>query len=270
MVDHPVASQDGGRAPLKELLQSGLCEIGAQLHPWVTPPFVENVSTHNSYPGNLHPKLEFTKIQVLTDELTKAFGQPPRIFRAGRYGVGPNTGAALRHFQYEADSSVVPCWSFAGQGGPDFRRVNAKPYWIDPQRRILELPVTAAIVGRAQRLPIAVTSKCFGRNSEALGLPSVMSWLGLLERIKLTPEGITIEEARRLVSHMVGMGHKVFVLTYHSPSLEPGNTPYVRTKADLAKFLRWLDEFYDYFTREIGGICASWRDVRSALAPGAL
>jgi glycosyltransferase involved in cell wall biosynthesis len=270
MVDHPVASQDGGRAPLKELLQSGLCEIGAQLHPWVTPPFVENVSTHNSYPGNLHPKLEFTKIQVLTDELTKAFGQPPRIFRAGRYGVGPNTGAALRHFQYEADSSVVPCWSFAGQGGPDFRRVNAKPYWIDPQRRILELPVTAAIVGRAQRLPIAVTSKCFGRNSEALGLPSVMSWLGLLERIKLTPEGITIEEARRLVSHMVGMGHKVFVLTYHSPSLEPGNTPYVRTEADLAKFLRWLDEFYDYFTREIGGICASWRDVRSALAPGAL
>jgi glycosyltransferase involved in cell wall biosynthesis len=269
MVDHPVASQDEGRAPLKELLQSGLCEIGAQLHPWVTPPFVEYVSTHNSYPGNLHPTLEFAKIQTLTDELTKAFGQPPRIFRAGRYGVGPNTGAALSHFQYEADSSVVPCWSFAGQGGPDFRRVNARPYWIDLERRILELPVTAAIVGRAQGMPGAVTSQFFGRYSEAIGLPSVMSRLRLLERIKLTPEGITIEEARRLVSHMVGMGHKVFVLTYHSPSLEPGNTPYVRTEAELAKFLRWLDEFYDYFTSEIGGICASWRDVRSALAPGA-
>lgn len=56
---------------------------------------------------------------------------------------------------------------------------------------------------------------------------------------------------------MAGMGHKVFVLTYHSPQLEPGNAPYVRTDADLARFLRWLDEFYDYFAREIGGVCAS-------------
>jgi hypothetical protein len=269
MVDHPVASQDGGKAPLKELLQSGLCEIGAQLHPWVTPPFVEYVSAHNSYPGNLPPALEFAKIQALTDELAKAFGEPPRIFRAGRYGVGPNTGNALSHFGYEADSSVVPGWSFARQGGPDFRKINARPYWIDSERQILELPVTAAIVGRAERMPNAVTSRFFGRHSEAVGLPSVMSRLGLLERIKLTPEGITIEEAKRLVGHMVGMGHKVFVLTYHSPSLEPGNTPYVRTDADLARFLRWLDEFYDFFTRDVGGVCAGWRTVRSALASGA-
>jgi GT2 family glycosyltransferase len=266
MVDHPVASQDEGRAPLKELLQSRVCEIGAQLHPWVTPPFVEYVSAHNSYAGNLPSAQEFAKIQVLTDELIQAFGQAPRFFRAGRYGVGPNTGRVLKHFGYEADSSVVPRWNFASQGGPDFRRIGARPYWIDSERHILELPVTAAFVGRTAGMPGAVAARFFGRTSEAIGLPSIMSRLGLLERIKLTPEGITIEEARRLVSHMVGLGHKVFVLTYHSPSLEPGNTPYVRTEEDLAKFLRWLDEFYDYFTREIGGVCASWRDVRSALA----
>ena len=266
MVDHPVASQDEGRAPLKELLQSGACEIGAQLHPWVTPPFVEYVSTHNSYQGNLPPALEFAKIQVLTEELAKAFGQAPRIFRAGRYGVGPNTGGVLSHFGYDADSSVVPCWNFAAQGGPDFRAMGANPYWIDAERKILELPVTAAIVGRAARLPHVLTARVFGRYSEAIGLPSVMSRLGLLERIKLTPEGITINEAKRLVGHMVANGHKVFVLTYHSPSLEPGNTPYVRSGEDLARFLGWLDEFYDYFTRDVGGVCASWRDVRLALA----
>ena len=58
-------------------------------------------------------------------------------------------------------------------------------------------------------------------------------------------------------------------MTYHSPSLEPGNTPYVRTAEELATFLRWLDEFYAFFTHEIGGICASWRDVRSALKSAA-
>ena len=265
MVDHPVASQDEGRAPLRELLRSRAAEVGAQLHPWVTPPFVESVSAHNSYQGNLPPALEFAKIQMLTEELTEAFGETPRIFRAGRYGVGANTAAVLSQFGYEADSSVVPCWSFAGQGGPDFRAMGARPYWINAERPILELPVTAAIVGRAAGLPQSVTSKVFNRRSESIGLPSVMARLGLLERIKLTPEGITIHEAKRLVSYMVSHGHKVFVLTYHSPSLEPGNTPYVRTGEDLGRFLRWLDEFYDYFTRSIDGVCSTWRDVRSAL-----
>lgn len=266
MVDHPVASQEEGRAPLRELVQSGVCEIGAQLHPWVTPPFVEYVSAHNSYQGNLPPALEFAKIKVLTEELSQVFGQAPRIFRAGRYGVGPNTGSVLGHLGYEADSSVVPCWNFAAQGGPDFRAIAATPYWIDAARRIIELPVTAAIVGHAAGLPLAMRDLLFSRYSEASGLPSIMSRLRLIERIKLTPEGITIQEAKRLVKHMVANGQKVFVLTYHSPSLEPGNTPYVRSDEDLAKFLRWLDEFYDFFTREVGGSCASWRDVRLALA----
>ena len=133
-------------------------------------------------------------------------------------------------------------------------------------RQLLELPVTAAMVGRVAGLPQSVTSQLFHRRSETIGIPSVMARLGLLERIKLTPEGITIDEARRLVAYMISGGHKVFVLTYHSPSLEPGNTPYVRTDEDLARFLRWfLDEFYDYFTKSIGGVCASWRDVRSRL-----
>jgi hypothetical protein len=264
MVDHPVASQDEGRSPLKELLQDGKCEIGAQLHPWVTPPFVEFVSERNSYAGNLPAALEFSKIQALTGELEAAFGVTPRIFRAGRYGAGPNTGNILRHFGYEADSSVVPSWSFADQGGPDFRLMKAHPYWIDRERRLLELPLSAAIVGRAAGLPLSATYRVFGHRGEQLGVTSVMARLGLLERIKLTPEGIAIDEAKRLVRAMITGGHRVFVLTYHSPSLEPGNTPYVRTDADLGRFLAWLDEFFAFFTSEIGGVCQSWRDVRAA------
>lgn len=268
MVDHPVASQQEGRAPLKELLQGGHCEIGSQLHPWVTPPFIEHVSPRNSYQSNLPVALEFAKIQALTGELQSAFGVAPRIFRAGRYGVGANTGNILRHFGYEADTSVVPLWNFADQGGPDFRRFESRPYWFDRDRTLLELPLSAAVVGRAAGFRPSLTSHVFGRTGQMLHVPSVVSRLGLLERIKLTPEGIRIDEAKRLVRYMKDSGHKVFVLTYHSPSLEPGNTPYVRTQEDLAAFLRWLDEFFDFFTTEIGGKCVSWRDVRGALLPG--
>lgn len=269
MVDHPVAAQDAGRAPLRELLQGGLCDIGAQLHPWVTPPFSEYVSSRNSYPGNLPAALEFAKIRTLTAEIETAFGLSPGIFRAGRYGVGANTGKMLRHLGYLADSSVVPCWNFGADGGPDFRRMTSEPYWIDQERTVLELPLAAALVGRTASLPECMTNHLFGRIQERLGIPSVMAHLGLLERIKLTPEGIAIEEAKRLVQHMVANGQRVFVMTYHSPSLEPGNTPYVRTAEDLQRFLGWLDEFYAFFTQTVGGTCATWRDVRNALLSGA-
>ena len=43
LVDYPVVSQDAGRAPLLDMLRDGLCDVGAHLHPWVTPPFLEEI-----------------------------------------------------------------------------------------------------------------------------------------------------------------------------------------------------------------------------------
>jgi hypothetical protein len=268
LADYPVASQDAGRGPLRELLQGGLCEIGAQLHAWVTPPFAETVSPRNSFPGNLPAALEFAKVRALTDALETAFGAPPRIFRAGRYGVGPHTGAILAGLGYEADTSVVPWYTFAADGGPDFRSSTAHPYWLDRPGGLLELPVSAALVGRASQLPSRLTRHLFSAGLERVHAPSVMARLGLVERIKLTPEGIALAEAQLLVRHMVRHGHRVFVLTYHSPSLEPGNTPYVRTEDDVRRLLDWLDAFYTFFRADIGGRFARWGEVREALADG--
>ena len=128
MVDFPVASKPEGREPLLELLKDGRCDIGAQLHPWVTPPFVERVSPRNSYQCNLPAELEQAKMRVLTAEIENVFGVRPRVFRAGRYGAGPNTASVLHQLGYRIDSSVLPCWSFRRSGGPDFRGFSAWPY----------------------------------------------------------------------------------------------------------------------------------------------
>ncbi|MGA3003913.1 MAG: glycosyltransferase [Acetobacteraceae bacterium] len=265
LVDFPVASQDAGREPLRELLEAGVCEIGAQLHPWVTPPFVEVISKRNSYPGNLPMVVEYDKLLALTNMLEEAFGIRPRIYRAGRCGFGPNTGAILRHLGYLVDSSIMPYWNYGPQSGPDFRAFGAEPFWIDRDQTVLEMPISVALVGRAARLGPSMSVGLFNPVSEWAGLTAAVARLGLIERIRLTPEGIDIDEAKRLVRQMIADRHRVFVLTYHSPSLEPGSTPYVRTAADLMHFLAWLEEFYDFFTTEIGGRCVSWRDVRDAL-----
>ncbi len=266
LVDYPVVSQDAGRAPLLDLLRGGLCDVGAHLHPWVTPPFLEEVNNFNSYPGNLPLELEFAKLQALTRTIEDVFGLRPQVYRAGRYGVGSRTGDLLRHLGYLVDSSVMANWDFSAQDGPDFTTISARPYWIDQDRSILEIPCTAAVVGSSAWSPELVRRAVFAPTSKRLGIPSIMARLRLMERIRLTPEGITVTEAKRLLRHMHAHGHKVFVLTYHTPSLAPGNTPYVRNTEDLERFLRWLDEIYDFFTTEIGGRCATWRDVHATIA----
>ena len=236
------------------------------MHPWVSPPFLEPVTNRNSYPGNLPLALEFDKLRTLTEKIEAALGVRPRIYRAGRYGVGQRTGDLLRNLGYLVDSSVMANWDFTAQEGPDFTAISAAPYWIDQDRSILELPCTAAVVGGSSWPSEFMRRAVFAPVSERVGIPSLTARLRLLERIRLTPEGITVTEGKRLLRYMLARGHKVFVLTYHTPSLVPGNTPYVRNNEDLDRFLRWLDEIYGFFTTEIGGRCATWRDVHGAMS----
>jgi glycosyltransferase involved in cell wall biosynthesis len=265
MVDYPVATQDAGRGPLREMLQDGRCDVGTQLHPWVSPPFREQVCNRNSYPGNLPVSLELEKLRCLTEAIENALGTRPRIYRAGRYGVGPRTADILQQLGYLADSSVMPGWDFTAQEGPDFGRLPAQPYWLDDAHSMLEIPVSSTMVGKLSRLPEAVRRAVLSQPSERIGLPSLTAHLSLLERIKLTPEGITIPEAKRLIRHMLAHGQKVFVVTYHTPSLVPGNTPYVRNQAELGRFLAWMEEIYGFFTEHVGGRCATWRELREML-----
>lgn len=264
LADYPVATQDAGRAPLRELIASGAAEVGAQLHPWVTPPFVEEVNDHNSFSGNLPTMLEREKARRLTEALEEAFGARPRLWRSGRFGAGRRTADILKQLGYEADSSVVPCWPAPNCPEPgQFWALSARPYWLDRQRTLLEIPVSAAAVGRlAGERSGPLSRLVFNDAAARVGITGAAARLGLLERILLSPEGVTLEEAKRLARAMHQAGHRVFVLTYHSPSLEPGHTPYVRTEEELARFLAWLDGFYAFFREELGGRPASWREVR--------
>ncbi|TPG61092.1 glycosyltransferase [Roseomonas nepalensis] len=263
LVDYPVANQEAGRGPLREFLRDGACEIGAQMHPWVTPPFEELVCDHNSYAGNLPPRLELEKARRLTDLLGEAFGERPLIYRTGRFGVGPRTADVLRHLGYLADTSVMPGWQPDRKGHWGHWGLTPRPYWCDRERTLMEIPVTGALVGRlARRHGARVAGLAFHPTARRMGLTGTLSHLGLLERIRLSPEGMTLDEGKRLVRTLLADGHRTFVLTYHSPSLAPGNTPYVSSEPERDRFLDWLDGFYSFFREEVGGRPASWREVR--------
>jgi hypothetical protein len=84
-------------------------------------------------------------------------------------------------------------------------------------------------------------------------LPGLFARLGLCERIRLTPEGASFAELKRLTDTLIWAGTHFFVFSYHSPSVVPGNTPYVQNEAQLQGFLRVIEEYCEYFFGVCGG-----------------
>jgi hypothetical protein len=253
-VDYPVAAQRDGYEPLLGFLKDGQCEIGAQLHPWVNPPIEEELVERNSFPGNLPAALEEAKLVRLTRTIEANFGTRPILYRAGRFGAGPNTAEMLARLGYRIDCSVLPYTDLRQKHGPDYSRFTARPFWFGPDHRLLELPVTAGMAGALAPLAWPLFPRIAAPAGQRLHLPGLFARFRLLDRIRLTPEGTSLAEAKRVTRALLErMGHRVFVVTYHSPSLAPGHTPYVRSAADLQYFLGWLEAYLAFFFGEIGG-----------------
>lgn len=253
LVDFPALQGAAAVECLGRFLEAGRITIGAQLHPWVTPPIEEEINVVNSFPGNLPPALEYRKIQRLTDTIVSRFGIHPRIYRAGRYGLGPNTADILESLGYQVDCSMYPGRSFAYEGGPEFLDCDLSPFWIGSARKVLEIPLTGGYLGQLRRYGGSVARLLEQPALAALKARSLLRCLGLLETSWLSPEGIPLEEAKQLTRALRKDGVSVFSISLHSPSMVPGNTPYVRTSNDLRALLKWLEDYLSFFEQEIGG-----------------
>jgi hypothetical protein len=245
LVDHPIATDPASIFMLRDWLERDEISVGTQLHPWVNPPHDEEVNTFNSFVGNLPISLERAKIENLTGAIETAFGRRPIVYRAGRYGVGPNTAGLLRDLGYEADVSVRALHDYSDEGGPDFSRVKPFPFRVGGGP-LVELPLSAAYVGPLRSRGRSVY-RAAGRLPRGRG---ILFRTGLLNRAALTPEGVPLDEALAAARALIEDGIRWFSLSFHSPSVEPGHTPFVRSPGDLAAFHAWWDGMFDFFERE--------------------
>jgi hypothetical protein len=263
VLDYPVSSTPEGYEYIRELHRSGACEIGAHLQPWDNPPFLEQKTDENSFPGNLPLELERAKLAQLTQTIRDNIGVQPRIYKAGRYGVGRATAGILAELGYEIDVSVHPGTDFSAQFGPNFSQCAARPYWFGDDPALLEIPLSIGYTGLLAHAGALAYPLTMNDRLKALHIPGILAHLRLLERIILTPEGISLQELRRLTRALLRSGHRVFSFTYHSPSLAPGNTPYVRTETDLRDFLRRIEQYLEFFFGEVGGRAATPFEIKS-------
>ena len=260
LIDYPIATTPQSIEVLKPWVQDGSCIIGSQLHPWVNPPFVEEVSRVNSFAGNLPRQLEKAKLEALTHAIEASFDTRPRVYRAGRYGVGPNTMRTLVELGYSVDVSVRPYYDYGNEGGPNFRRILPRPYWADPERQLLELPLTSGFTGLLRGMGEGI----YATASRLGPMTALLSRSRLLNRVTLSPEGMPVEEVIPALKVMAEQGQKFFCISFHSPSLEPGNTPYVRSEQDLEDLYGWLHEVLTYLIQTVGARPATPFDVLAA------
>lgn len=254
VIDYPVAVTPSSVDALGAFAARGTCDIGAHLHPWVNPPHEETPSGFTSFACNLDPALESAKIETLTDAIRTSFGRAPVVYKAGRYGFAPSSAATLERLGYTADVSVNPHMDFTSIGGPSFAGMDARPSWFGQARRLLELPCTTGFVGLARRAGEAlhrVASRPALTQIRAVG---ILARAGLLNRVMLSPEGSTLDEMCALTRALYRDGVRTFSLTFHSPSLTPGCTPYVRSVAQRDAFLVTIARYLEFFLGEMRGV----------------
>jgi hypothetical protein len=266
VVDFPVATQPNGYGPLREIADSGRCTIGAHLHPWVTPPLVEPVTGPNTFTCNLAPDLQRQKITSVCNAIQDTFGHMPRIYKAGRYGIGTDSLRVLEDLGFEVDQSIMPRFDFSAEQGPSFLDYSPEPFLFG-EGRLLALPGTCEHVGLAGAAAPALYGFATSPRWSWTRLGSVLTRLRIADRLLLSPEGYTASEMKRIAKTLTDRGLRTLTMTLHSPSVEPGHTPYVRTERDLERFLDTIESFLDYFMGSLAGVTSTPQDFRrTALA----
>lgn len=227
---------------LNRLVDEGAAEIGAHLHPWETPPFMDSGIDvkHHTYPHELPLDAFKQKLEALTEAIAGRFGLPTS-YRAGRWGLAAEHLAVLENLGYIVDTSVIPLvdWrrnpgiplSENGHGGIDYRFAPQRPYhpaYTDVTRegdaRIVELPVTVSFT---RRTPTFVRTQ-YGAWPKLLR--RALRKTGILRPVWAVPPEESMSRLERLIDVELDRGVPLINIAFHSSELMPGGSPATRTR----------------------------------------
>ena len=272
---YQVAIEPRAVETLREVCADGSAEIGAHLHPWNTPPLAEAFVPRNSMLKNLPAALQAAKLRRLTSALEEAFDRTPRVFRAGRYGLGRETVGALLSCGYCVDSSVSPFINLESvDDGPTFVGAPIDAYRLAPDRDVrrpapdgpvLEIPLSYGYSRGPFTLWDPVRRILEAQPFRWFHLAGIAARLGIVQRISLSPELASVADmltlSRRLLEHGVRHLH----LSWHSPSLVPGLSPFAPTAADVERLYASVEEYLDGLSRMTPVTFATVSEAAAAL-----
>jgi hypothetical protein len=253
-VNYPVITNKYSSRIIREIYDKGSCEIGTHIHPWNTPPFEETICAKNSFICNLPRELAKRKLLNLHNKIKDHIGMEPKCFRAGRWGFGPTIASCIHELGYLTDTSITPFCDWTEEEGPDFTDASYLPYRFEPNDvlsknsngRLLEIPPT-----------IGFFQQNFGRCAEARKwiLGSRLSryhLLEILDRLRiinfrlLSPEMSSGSNMIKLAKSFIKKGYAFLNMFFHSTSLLPGCSPFVKNENELEAFIGRIEMFLQF------------------------
>src|SRR5437867_1184575 len=271
LVTYPVVTDESAAAILRALLEDGNCEVGAQCHTWNTPPFEEPESKRNTMLSNLSQDLQHKKMAVLRDAIERHLKISAVSFRSGRWGYSQSVATNLAKLGCKVDSSITPFTDWTSVGGPDFSAVEPRAFRFSaddifheaPDGELTEIPVTIGYVGwlsSDMRWCNAVQRVVQRKRFARARLAGIFSKANLIRKVWLSPETSDIAEMIRLARRLNNQGYRFLNLTFHSPSLRAGLTPFVRTQHEEQQLWENVRRFLS-FARESGIEAVTLRDA---------
>jgi len=255
---YQVAIRDWAAAILRELHGAG-AELGAHLHPWNTPPLDEPFAPRNTMLKNLPAALQLAKLEQLTLTLREALGGRPVAFRAGRYGLGPDTVTALIRCGYRVDSSVTPFVSWEDyDDGPTFIGAPLDSYRLaggadvrvpQPDGPLVELPMSIGYSRPPSTMWVGLHRALSTPALRPLHLRGIASRAGIVKRISLSPETDSVRDMLTLSRRLIDAGLRHLHLFFHSPSLRPGLSPFAPDGAGVERMYRSIATYIEALAR---------------------
>lgn len=258
LVTYPVAADEKAASILKAVLDRGGCEIGAHCHPWNTPPFEEEINKSNTMLCNLPKGLQFKKLRVLDEAIKKSFGIKPTSFRCGRWGYNRDVAENLQRLGYKVDTSIAAYTDWSAYDGPDFSTIPPGPFRFSaddilkeqPGGPLAEVPATVGFLQRRYALSNRILRAVSRRPVKRPRLSGILYRLNIVNKVWLSPEFSDAATMIRLAGTMKKNNYAFLNMSFHSPNLIAGLTPFVRTKEAEKDFLDRTNEFLKFACAE--------------------
>jgi hypothetical protein len=259
LVTSEVCEDQFAREIFSDYLLKGKAEVGAHLHSWTTPPFINkdgyryNDSSH-AYASELSESLLNEKIRYLTTQIEKSFGQRPSSFRSGRYGFNETVAKILTANSYLVDTSVTPYTNWTsvkgisnGYGGPDFLDKRPFPFMFTfINSSLVEIPVSVLPTKFPLNKNQAFAEFYFRNVDKSLVLKGLRKLFYKNQPLWFRPfEWMSIRLFEDLLNEAFRIKLPFIVMMFHSSELMPGCSKYRTDKEAIERLYDLLGRFFD-------------------------
>lgn len=258
LVTSEVCEDSYAREIFCDYIENDEAEIGAHLHSWSTPPFINKEGyryndRHHAFAHELPDDLLINKLRYLTDQIGTSFGKRPTSFRSGRYGFNEKVARALMINEYVVDTSVTPYIDWSAMkgipglnGGPDFRNSRPFPYtYTHKGNSLLEIPVTIMPTKFPLNKDNKLTDYFFNNVSKSFLLRSLRSMFFRYQPLWLRPyPWMSLPLLDEIVKEAIDIKLPYIVMMFHSSELMPNCSIYRADSESVEKLYEQLEGFF--------------------------